>query len=154
MNIRKANQSDISELVNVRIAYLLEDYASLSDEQIYSLRQQLPEYFKKHIENDFVAYVAEAEGKIISSVFLVIVEKPANPNFITGKTGTILNVYTKPKFRRQGIAESLLQAAIRDSKAMNLSFLELKATKDGLPLYEKIGFIKEQAKYIPMKFSL
>ncbi len=38
-------------------------------------------------------------------VALLIVEKPMSPSFITGKTGTVLNVYTKPEYRNKGYAK-------------------------------------------------
>jgi GNAT superfamily N-acetyltransferase len=154
MTIRKAGVNDIEQLITMRILYLQEDYKGLTSEQIFTLKEQLPEYFCKHINNDMIAYVAEDDSKIISTVFLIINEKPGNPNFITGKTGTIMNVYTKPEFRKKGIAGKLLELVIQDAKGLNLSFLELKATQKGLTLYKKIGFIENHSKYTPMKYLL
>jgi len=154
MNIRKATSIGMKEIVRIRIAYLNEDYGNLSSEQIANLKKQLPEYFIKHIEKDMIAYIAEENNEIISSVFLVIIEKPSNPSFMSGKIGDILNVYTKPEYRKQGIARQLMKLAIDESKKMNLSYLELKATKDGFNLYKKLGFVEEQSPYVPMKIRL
>lgn len=85
---------------------------------------------------------------------MLIVEKPANPSFITGKTGTLLNVFTKPEFRRKGIANKLLNMAIEDAKNMDLSFIDLHATKEGYPLYLKNGFGEEKSEYVPMKYKI
>ena len=154
MVIRKATNIDLDELIKIRIAYLKEDYGNISPQQIIGLRKQLPEYYINHIEKDMIAYIAEENNEIISSVFLVIIEKPSNPTFMSGKIGNILNVYTKPQYRKQGIARQLLKLVIDESKGMNLAYLELKSTKEGFNLYKKLGFIEEQSSYIPMKFNL
>lgn len=91
---------------------------------------------------------------MIASVFLFLSEKPANPAFITGKTGTILNVYTKPNYLGQGIAKKLMEMAIANAKKLDLSYLELEATKDGAPLYRKLVFDKKVSHYESMRLNL
>ena len=154
MVIRKATNIDLDELIKIRIAYLKEDYGNISPQQIIGLKKQLPEYYINHIEKDMIAYIAEENNEIISSVFLVIIEKPSNPTFMSGKIGNILNVYTKPQYRKQGIARQLLKLVIDESKGMNLAYLELKSTKEGFNLYKELGFTEEQSSYVPMKFNL
>lgn len=154
MVIRKANDKDVEELVKIRLAYLNEDYSDMTEEQRMALNTQLPIYYANHICKDLNVYLAEEDKVIVSSVFLLIIEKPANPNFITGKIGNILNVYTEPVYRRQGLAGQLLRWAMEDSKEMNLSYLELCATKEGYPLYKKLGFEDLKTECIPMKYKL
>ena len=90
----------------------------------------------------------------MSTVFLLIQERPANPSFLTGLTGTILNVYTIPVYRRRGIAERLLKMAIREAERKNLSYIELKATRSGEPLYRRLGFVPDKSQYTPMKYVI
>ena len=54
-----------------------------------------------------------------------------SPSFITGKIGTVLNVYTKPEYRNNGCAKKLMTMMLEDSKAEGMSVIELKATEDG-----------------------
>lgn len=154
MVIRKAGINDINELIKIRIAYLKEDYGDISLEQIEQLKKQLKEYYSNHIDKDMIAYIAEENNEIISSVFLVVIEKPANPTFISGKIGTILNVYTKTEYRKKGIAGQLLKLAINDAREMKLSFLELKSTEAGYNLYKELGFEEDHSNYVQMKFKL
>jgi MoxR-like ATPase len=44
--------------------------------------------------------------------------------------------------------------ALAFSKALGLDFIELKATKEGYPLYKKLGFEEQHSPYTPMKFNL
>ena len=101
-----------------------------------------------------MVYVARNEKDIVSCVFLLIVEKPMSPSFITGKTGTVLNVYTKPEYRKKGYAKKLMNMMLEDAKAENVSKIELKATEDGYSLYRSVGFEDVVAKYHNMRISL
>jgi ribosomal protein S18 acetylase RimI-like enzyme len=154
MNIRKAGKEDITQLVEMRIKYLTVDCGEMSEEQLETIREQLPEYFERQLGTGVLAYAAEEEGVLVSTVFMVIVEKPANPHFITGKTGTLLNVYTRPEYRRQGLAGKLIDLVIQDAKQLNLSYIDLSASKEGYPLYKKIGFTESQSDFVPMKLLL
>lgn len=154
MKLRRANEKDIPQLINMRLAYLIEDHGELPEEQNNIINEQLPEYFRKHLNHDLLAYVCEDNETIVSAVFLMITERPANPNFITGLTGTLLNVYTLPQYRRRGIAGELIKMAMQDAKRMNLSYIDLNATQLGYSLYRKLGFAPVESKYVYMKYKI
>ena len=102
---------------------------------------------KKHLNKDLMVYVARNEKDIVSCAFLLIVGKPMSPSFITGKTGIVLNVYTKPEYRKKGYAKKIMNMMLEDAKAENVSIIELKATEDGYSLYRSVGFEDVVAKY-------
>jgi GNAT superfamily N-acetyltransferase len=154
MNIRKATVGDIDILFKLRFDYLLADRGSLTEVEETLIRSQLETYYKEHINKDFIAILAIIEDKVVSSAFLAISEKPANPAFITGKTGTLLNVFTYPEYRRRGIATKVISKIIDEAKQLGLSSIELSATKDGKPVYEKLGFTEPKSKYTSMKLNL
>lgn len=153
IKVEKADLSDIDELVKLRVDYLTEDYGSLTDNQVTKIRNQLLEYYRNHLNKDLFIYVVKSE-EIISCCFLLVSEKPANPSFINGKTGTVLNVYTKPHFRRKGVAGTIMKFLITDAEKMGLDFVELKATNDGYNLYRSVGFEDVVSKYHNMKIVL
>lgn len=150
----KATIEDIGVLTDLRIAYLNEDLGVISNENLELMQASLPSYYEKHLNKDLMAYVARDEMDIVSCAFLLIVEKPMSPSFITGKTGTVLNVYTKPDYRKKGYAKKLITTMLEDAKAEGLSIIELKATEDGYSLYKSVGFEDVVAKYHNMKIVL
>lgn len=154
MNIHRASQNDIHTLVELRLTYLQYHFSDLSEKEKSELLKQLPDYFSNHLEKDFFAFLAEDEGKVISTAFLVINELPANPKFITGKTGELLNVYTDPDYRRLGIATKILKELIEIAKSKNLSYIEILATEAGVPVYKKLGFIEKVADNMDMRLDL
>ncbi len=59
----------------------------------------------------------------------------------TGKRAHLMNVYTSPKYRRQGIAQKMLNMLIDNAKEKGVTEISLDATEQGRPLYTKTGFI-------------
>lgn len=157
MNItyRKATHKDIDTLIKLRLDYLTADRGELSKEETEAVVSQLRDYFPKQLNSSFIAFLAVYDGQAVSTVFMAVAEKPANPAFITGKIATILNVFTYPEYRRKGIATKLLTMLISEAKTMNISYLEFSATDSGKPLYEKLGFeCCKQSKYTEMRLNL
>lgn len=154
MIFENANINDISALVELRIAYLLEDYGNLVENKLTIIINNLYGYFQEHLNKDLLVFICRDKNKIVSCCFLCVTEKPSNPTFINGKTGTILNVYTKPEYRKKGIAGNLLKMLLAESEKIGLDFVELKATDSGYNLYKSIGFEDVMSKYHNMKYII
>lgn len=152
MNIRKATIDDIDILIKLRLDFLLADIGNLTADEETAIRTQLATYFTKHINHNFIAILAETDNNVVSTAFLAISERPANPAFITGKTGTLLNVFTYPKYRRMGFSTKAICQIIDEAKQLGVSSIDLSATQDGKPLYEKLGFI--EPKFTAMRLQL
>lgn len=58
------------------------------------------------------------------------------------KKAYIMNMYTAPEYRRQGIAFQTLDLLVKDAKEQGVLQIALEATDMGRPLYERYGFIK------------
>lgn len=150
----KADIDDLDSLIKLRIAYLLEDHGTIPQEKMAKILEKLPVYFRKHLNNDLFVYMAKSENEIVSCCFLIVTEKPSNLSFINGAVGTVMNVYTKPEYRKKGLAGKLLKMLISDSEKMGLDFVELKATDSGYNLYKSIGFEDAVSKYHEMKIVI
>lgn len=153
MEFRKIGENELDSLVSMRISYLREDFSDTSDEQFDRIAKNLPTYFENHINKDLFAFGAFDDNKIVSVALLLVIEKPCNPRFISGKTGEVFNVYTLSEYRRQGLAMNTLQLLMEYAEELNLDIVNLKATKDGYPLYKKCGFVKDKLSCIPMRYS-
>ena len=120
---RKATHNDVELLIRLRLDFLTEDRGDLGKDTTEAIISQLRDYFARQMNKSFVALLAEDNGQAVSAVFMAVAGKPANPSFITGKTATILNVYTYPEYRRKGIATQLLTMMIEEAKTMDISYL-------------------------------
>ena len=152
MIFEKATIKDINGLTDLRLAYLQEDLGVITNKEL--IQESLPGYYEKHLNKDLMVYVARDDEDIVSCAFLLIVEKPMSPSFITGKTGTVLNVYTKPEYRNKGYAKKLMTMMLEEATAQDVSVIELKSTEDGYLLYKSVGFEDVVVKYHNMKIVL
>ena len=153
MRIEKAGFADADALTALRLEYLIEDNGSLEHSDAETIRNNLPGYIREHLNKDLFVYVIREYGIIVSCAFLLNVMKPMSPAFINGKTATVLNVYTRPAYRRRGYARMLMNTMIADAEEQNIDVIELKATEDGYDLYRSIGFEDDRSKYRLMKWK-
>ena len=139
MQIRKATIDDMELLIRLRLDFLLDENKELHD--IETVKKKNREYFAKWIPNGgFIAFTAEDAGEICSTAFLSIVERPprnANTSYLVG---TVYNVYTYPPYRNNGSATKVMAALLDEAKLLGVASVDLLATDDGKPLYEKLGF--------------
>ena len=150
--VELAGIRDTEALAELRLAFLRESHSALGEAEAEALRAQLPAYFQKHAGSDLFAYVIRSGGEIVSCAFLLVVEKPMSPAFPNGKTGILLNVYTRPAFRRMGLAGCILRRLTEDARTLQLSEIECKAVKAAVPLYRSVGFTDDVTDYHRMKW--
>lgn len=95
-----------------------------------------------HCNGTHIAYLVLAENQIVGTggaSFFQVMPTYHNPS---GKKAYIMNMYTKPQYRRKGIAYKTLDKLVSDIKSKGITAISLEATDMGRPLYEKYGFIK------------
>ena len=148
-----ATKDDIAELVRLRIAYMQDDFGSVSEEERDGMKKQLPDYFNRKLGTELIAFTARDEGKIVGVAYLHIVEMPANSILLNGLYGDVLSVYTDHEYRGKGICTQLMQNLVAYGKKIGLGRIDLKATKDGYPIYKKVGFEDLEARYTEMRIN-
>ena len=58
----------------------------------------------------------------------------------TGRRAHLMNVYTKPDYRRKGISKKMVEMIIDEAKENGVTEISLDATEMGRTLYETLGF--------------
>ena len=152
MRVERATSADIALLVEMRLAYLAEDFGPAFADDAERIERELPSYFSAHLNRDLFCYLAREGDVAAACAFLLAVEKPASPAFPNGRTGTVLNVYTKPAFRHRGFARAVMQTLLSDAAKKGICVIELKATKMGEGLYRSLGFEDASGEYRAMRW--
>ena len=67
----------------------------------------------------------------------------------TGRKAYLMNIYTHPDYRRQGIARHMVDLLVDEARSRNIIAISLDATAMGMPLYESRGFV-----HMPMEMEL
>ncbi len=146
-----AGIDDISELVRLRIAYMIDDFGSITEYERHCMEEQLPDYFERRLGKELIAFVARAEGRLVAAAYLLIIEKPANPFLPNGLDSEVLSVYTEDEYRGQGICTQLMKNMIEYARENKLCRIDLMATEEGYPIYKKVGFEDKSQKYKDMR---
>lgn len=154
MTFRLAQLDDIRQLVELRIACIAEDLGRIQPEPLKAMREQIPQYFSAHLNRDAFAFVAQNADEIVSVALLLVKERPASPRFVHGKVAEVLNVYTKPAFRRLGCATRLMQMLLEHARENGVDRVDLSATAEGRAVYSKLGFKEADDGYTAMRFVL
>ena len=149
-----ATKDDIEELIRLRIAYMIDDFGSVSEEEKEGMKKQLPDYFVRKLGTELIAFVARDNGRIVSVAYLHIIEMPANSVLLNGIYGDVLSVYTEPEYRGKGLCTTLMKNLVEYGKTLGLGRIDLKATVEGYPIYEKVGFKDVEQRYRDMRYTI
>jgi GNAT superfamily N-acetyltransferase len=91
-------------------------------------------------------------GRVVGGGGVLLCSWPPSPHFPCVQRAVILNVYTEPEFRKQGIARQIMQAILGWIQERGFGAVNLHASQEGRPLYEKLGF--EATNEMRLKFKL
>jgi len=151
---RKIDSNERDLFIQLRLDFINEFHKDVDETEKEKLRTSLQNYFDRHIKNDeLIGIVCEYDKRIISVAYLIIGEWPPNRTFINGKIGTLLNVYTYPEYRKNGIATNIIKRIIEEAKKQNVSIISLLATEDGEKVYKKLGFFETADKSMRLKLQ-
>ncbi len=138
--LRPAEIADIPILIELRLAQMQsmrrhdpESLARLAASTEAYLRERLP-------DGSYRAWVVEIDGQVVATGGLVIRQAPPTYNNLSGREGYLMALYTRPEFRRRGLATALLNTILDHLRAEGITRVTLRASPDGRPLYEKLGF--------------
>jgi GNAT superfamily N-acetyltransferase len=93
----------------------------------------------------------DSSGVVAGGGGVLLCPWPANPKDPCTQRAVILNVYTEPEFRNRGIARQIMLTILAWVKEEGLRSVNLHASDDGRPLYEKLGF--EPTNEMRLKFD-
>lgn len=85
-------------------------------------------------------FAADQQGGIAAGLGVWLMDWPPHMHGPGRRRPNILNVYTRPESRRQGLARKLVEHALGWCRANGLSTVILHASDAGRPLYQSMGF--------------
>ena len=150
----QATKQDIDELIRLRLAFIEDDHGPVTPHDKVCIEQQLLSFLNRKLGTELIVFVARDAGNIVSVAYLNLFEMPANCRLLNGLFGEVFSVYTLPQYRGQGLCTALMQQLVEDAKSRGLSCIDLRATKDGYPIYKKLGFAETAHSYTDMRLEL
>ena len=141
--IRVAIRSDLETLLEFRMGMIGDIFAAGESKPPWdprAVRHANERWLEGHMDGDFVAWLAEIDDMPAGTAAILWYPHPPGPRSLRGVDAYILNVYTKPEFRRRGIARALMERLIEEARAVGIGRIWLRASREGRPLYEELGF--------------
>ncbi len=132
---------DAATLATYRIMFLTELLGPQDEKVAAILHTNLERYFRDAIRsNAYTGILAKAGNEVVATGGMVFREQPGSFKNPSGRTAYILNMYTVPAFRRNGISTKVLNKLLDIARQNGITSFELHATSDGEPVYQKCGF--------------
>ena len=142
LEYRKASADDLELLVETRLEVLRAANGLAADADMGEVEEQSREYYRKALRNGtHTAYLVFDGGQFAGAggvSYYRVMPTYRNPG---GRKAYIMNMYTRPEYRRKGIAYHTLDLLVADAREKGITFISLEATAQGRPLYAKYGFI-------------
>jgi GNAT superfamily N-acetyltransferase len=141
MNFRIACEIDTIALAELRWDFCLEDSQSsplFSREEFIVL---CSEVLRGNLDQqNWVYWVAELDGKIISHIFVQLIDMIPKPTRLRDRYGYVTNTYTQPIYRKQGIGTKLMHHVKQWAKTEDLELLIVWPSQVSVAFYERVGF--------------
>jgi GNAT superfamily N-acetyltransferase len=140
ISIREAGSGDLREILSQRRG-MYEDMGYRDAGALSAMLHSFEPYLTAALSNgSFRAWMAQAREQVAGGGAVLISPWPSHPYDLECRRATVLNVFVYPQFRRQGIARQLMQTMIDWCRKQDFAAVYLHASKDGKPLYQKLGF--------------
>lgn len=152
MRLLYASEKEIDDVIDLRINYFRDTYINFSAEEENDLRKKLKEYFVNHLEKDCIVVLVKEGDCAVASAILNLFKKAPNRRNPNGLFAEIYGVYTLKEKRRKGYATLLVKELINYADKLNVSFIELEASKEGKGVYLNCGFQIVEKEYSEMKY--
>ncbi len=142
MNIRKGDEEDIKDLIEV----YLKSYKGL-EEYSYTHPEDVKAYLNWLFRRDVAGiWVAEEDGKIVGFV-------ASDGNWFSKREGKVVGALHElailPEYRNRGIGKALVEKALKYFKGRGLDTVELwvgDKNQQAINFYKKLGF-KEKDRF-------
>jgi GNAT superfamily N-acetyltransferase len=143
IKIHQVDKNEIDAMVQHRINYLIELQGERDEKYKNQLKKELSRFFFKSIaEGSFIAIVAKIEDQVIGYGGMIIKQIPGDLNKSSYLEGEILNMYTIPVARRQGVGSLILKQLLQIAEKKGISKVALHTSKDSEKIYRSFGFSK------------
>lgn len=142
---RIATIEDIEVLTETRVEVLRAANKLADTVDMTQVKKESLHYYQKALEDGNHVAVLVYDGDLFIGAggvsFYTVMPTYHNTS---GKKAYIMNMYTKPEYRRKGIAYQTLDILVDACRKRNVTHITLEATEMGRALYEKYGFVAMQ----------
>lgn len=153
MKIRLAEEIDIDQLIKMRWDTTIEFDESKKDESYEAFEKECHQFLENALKsNQWFIWIAEDKGKILSHIYIELIQKGPRPGRLTHPFAYMTNVYTIPEYRNSGIGSNVLRTINDWIKENHYEFVIVWPSDEAIPFYQKNGYVhcSEPMEYSPI----
>ena len=140
--IRAARLEDVDELIAMRADFTFEDSEPGTRRSRPAFEDECRAFLVDAITSGrWRIWLAETEGRIVSHVFVALVDKVPRPVREDARIAYLTNVYTRPDCRGRGIGASLLRKAQEAAREEDIELMIVWPSDESVEFYEREGFV-------------
>ena len=140
---KKATIKDIEILTKSRVQVLIAANKLPENTNMENVKEKSYEYYREALKDgSHTAYLVFDGGILFGTGGVSYYRVMPTYHNQGGRKAYIMNMYTKPEYRRKGIAKKTLDLLVKEAKSRGIQDILLEATDMGRLLYKKYGFVK------------
>lgn len=143
-SIRAATPADAETITHHRAA-MFRDMAHRTEAERAEMSTRFLPWVRAQLEaGTYLGFLAVTPGaggeQITAGAGLRFIDWPPSPGFPDAQRAHLLNVFTEPAHRQQGLARLLVQRCLDECRAHGVHNVGLHASDQGRPVYAALGF--------------
>ena len=143
MNLRfeKGTLANIDCLMKAREIVLREVFSLAPNKNIDAILEANRNYYLVAFKHDtHIAFVSFDGEDFVGCGDMCLQHEMPSPDNLSGKCGFVMNIYTHPDYRKQGMGRKMMQTLIDEARSRGIEKLTLEASHAGRKLYASCGF--------------
>jgi ribosomal protein S18 acetylase RimI-like enzyme len=143
--VRRATPDDADELMRLRVV-MMTGLSGATEPEPGPWLKEGADVLRRQLADPtdrLAAFVVDRpDGGLAACVVGAIDERLPGPGGRSPLKGYVYNVATDPGYRRRGYSRACMQALLAWYAARDVPLVDLRASPDGEPLYESLGFVR------------
>jgi GNAT superfamily N-acetyltransferase len=109
-----------------------------------------PLFARALADGSYRGWLAQEDGRVVAGGGIIMLPYHSSPRDPKPRRAWIVNMYTEPGYRRQGLARRLMDEMIGWCRSQRMATVYLHASDEGRPLYESLGFRPTNEMRLPL----
>jgi len=139
-SIRLATSAD-SAIITEHRHKMFRDNGFATEETLARMDEAFEPWVRKRLgDSRYLGLLVEDNHAVVAGAGVFFSDFPPHWRQAEATRAYILNVYSEPEVRGQGLARRLMERILEECRTRGISTVVLHASPQGRPLYESMGF--------------
>lgn len=148
--VREARPHELAVVIRHR-RRMYEDMGHTDPRQLEEMERSSELFFGHHFAaGTYRGWFVETEGRIVAGGGVLVLPFQPQINSPRPERPWIVNMFTEPEHRRQGLARLLLQEMLAWCRGQSFPLVSLHASDEGRFVYAAMGFIASNEMRLPL----